>query len=171
MALLSGMALLLWGGGGLTIAGALEVGYRQPTCEEVRLRCAFDPTCSMALHTYFNKCDKMLQDDSSKCPESCLYALVALTSTAAGKQMLDCSCRDGYCEEMKTRVEVCRPLVIEAVHNQTVVSCELAQFICLADPVCTNALGYYHTYCKRMLQGVALSAIKYSEYRYYQLKA
>jgi growth arrest-specific protein 1 len=56
---------------------------------------------------------------------------------------------------MKTRVEVCRPLVIEAVHNQTVVSCELAQFICLADPVCTNALGYYHTYCKRMLQGVA----------------
>lgn len=88
MALLS---LLLLGGGGPTIAGAMEVVYRQPTCEEVRLQCAFAPSCSMALHTYFNKCDKMLQDDSTRCPESCLYALVALTSTAAGKQMLDVS--------------------------------------------------------------------------------
>lgn len=91
MALLWGMALLVWGGGWPTIAGAKEVGYHQPTCEEVRLQCAFAPSCSMALHTYFNKCDKMLQDDSTKCPQSCLYALVALTSTAAGKQMMDVS--------------------------------------------------------------------------------
>ncbi|XP_050539334.1 uncharacterized protein LOC126904379 [Daktulosphaira vitifoliae] len=125
------------------------------TCEDLRVRCAFATGCSMALHNYFTKCDQSLRADSTTCSESCLYALVTLTSTEEGKKLLDCTCRDRYCEEMKARVEICRPLVIEASKNETIVPCELAQWICAVDPVCSAALGYYHTYCKRMIQGVS----------------
>lgn len=54
---------------------------------------------------------------------------------------------------MKSRVEVCRPLVVEASKNNSIVSCELAQWICMVDPVCSSALNYYDTYCKRVLSG------------------
>lgn len=131
------------------------VDNSQVMCEDVRLKCAFGPGCSMALHNYFAKCDRMLQADATTCPESCLYALVALISTEDGKRMLDCTCRDRYCEEMKARVEVCRPFVMEASKNETVVPCELANWVCTVDPVCSAALGYYQTYCRRMLLGVA----------------
>lgn len=56
---------------------------------------------------------------------------------------------------MKARVEVCRPFVMEASKNETVVPCELASWVCTVDPVCSAALGYYQTYCRRMLTGVA----------------
>lgn len=96
MALVSGMmTLLLWGraggGRGLAYADASVVERHQISCEEVRVRCAFGTGCSVALHNYFAKCDKVLQADSTSCPESCLYALVALTSTEDGKRMLDVS--------------------------------------------------------------------------------
>lgn len=119
-------------------------------CEHVRTRCAFDVGCGVALHNYFDKCDSLLRADSTKCHEECLYALVALMSTHQGRSMLDCTCRDRFCEEMKTRVEVCRTLVLEASGNDTV-SCEMAHRICLVDPVCASAAGYYQEYCKRVL--------------------
>ncbi|XP_050431970.1 growth arrest-specific protein 1-like [Adelges cooleyi] len=157
-----GMALLWIGGptsdaaaAAATVGTAVANDRHSPTCEEVRVRCAFGSGCSVALHNYFTKCDQMLRADSTTCPESCLYALVSITSTEEGKKLLDCTCRDRYCEETKARVEVCRPLVLEAVKNETIVSCELAQWICAVDPVCSAALGYYHTYCKRMIQGVS----------------
>lgn len=65
--------------------------------------------------------------------------------------VFQCTCRDQYCEQMKSRVEVCRPLVVEASKNTSIVSCELAQWICMVDPVCSSALNYYDTYCKRVL--------------------
>lgn len=102
MALVSGiMTLLLWGGTGgergLAYADASVVERHQISCEEVRVRCAFGAGCSVALHNYFAKCDKVLQADSTSCPESCLYALVALTSTEDGKRMLDVSYFYLYC--------------------------------------------------------------------------
>lgn len=48
---------------------------------------------------------------------------------------------------------MCRPMVTEASRNDSIVSCELAQWICAVDQVCSSAMGYYHTYCKRMIQG------------------
>lgn len=50
---------------------------------------------------------------------------------------------------------MCRPLVLAAVRNHTAVPCEMAQWVCLVDPVCSLAYGYYHTYCKRMMKGTA----------------
>lgn len=66
---------------------------------------------------------------------------------------MQCTCRDRYCVQIKSRLEVCRPLVVEMARNETVVPCELAQWLCMVDPVCDAALGYYTTYCKRMIQG------------------
>jgi len=155
--LLSGMvSLALSSGEKLVDNSAVAVSDNQQVmCEDVRMRCAMGLGCSTALQHYFAKCDRILQTDSTTCPESCLYALVALTSTEDGKRMMDCKCRDRYCEEMKARVEVCRPFVLEASKNETVVPCELAHWVCMVDPVCTAALGYYQTYCRRMLVGVA----------------
>lgn len=54
---------------------------------------------------------------------------------------------------IKTRVEVCRPLVIEATRNETVVPCEMARWVCQLNPQCSMAYHFYETYCKRMLLG------------------
>lgn len=48
-------------------------------------------------------------------------------------------------------MEVCRPLVLETSMNETLVSCRMAQWICLSDSVCRSAMDYYQMYCKRML--------------------
>lgn len=37
--------------------------------------------------------------------------------------------------------------------NDTIVSCETAQWICAADATCSKALEYYHTYCQSMFLG------------------
>lgn len=99
-------------------------------------------------YTYIIKPDGSLNYVSS-------YFHLRLQRTVLYKyiNVFQCTCRDPYCQQMKTRVEVCRPLVIEASKNDTVVSCELAQWICMVDPVCSSALDYYHTYCKRVLNG------------------
>lgn len=64
-----------------------------------------------------------------------------------------CACRDSFCEMIKTRVEVCRPLVIEATRNESVVPCEMARWVCQLNPQCSMAYHFYETYCKRMLLG------------------
>lgn len=92
MALFCGAAALLLllslsRAGGTTAAG----DYVPETCEDVRLRCAFGTGCSLALHNYFIKCDRILQTNPTTCPETCLYSLVALTSTDDGKRLLDVS--------------------------------------------------------------------------------
>jgi len=61
------------------------------SCEAARHKCAFASACTKALQTYFARCDEFLKNDPTKCPDSCLFALVALTSTHDGKRMLDVS--------------------------------------------------------------------------------
>lgn len=50
-------------------------------------------------------------------------------------------------------MEVCRPQVLQATRNETVVSCRVAQWICAADPLCSTALDYYHRLCRQMFHG------------------
>lgn len=40
-----------------------------------------------------------------------------------------------------------------AVQNDTIVTCEVAQWICAADATCSKALEYYHKYCQSMFYG------------------
>lgn len=93
---LSGTALLLilcsGVGSAQVVSTAIAVKPPHPVvCEDLRLRCAFADGCGVALHNYFLKCDKMLQTEPESCPIPCLYALVALTSTAEGKSMMEVS--------------------------------------------------------------------------------
>ncbi|KAK7863855.1 hypothetical protein R5R35_003338 [Gryllus longicercus] len=133
------------------------------SCEHARLKCAFRTGCGRALQNYMVSCSTALQRPSpgaaagdgpnAACPEHCQHALIALTSTDEGKDLMTCKCGDDYCEETKKRVEVCRPHVEQAMLNTTIVSCRLAQWICKADAECSMALDYYHRFCRSMFQG------------------
>lgn len=86
------LMLQLWDRTGLTAVRAYSVNHQQPImCEDVRLKCAYGTGCSLALHNYFSKCERVLMENSTTCPEQCLHALVTLTSTEDGKQMMDVS--------------------------------------------------------------------------------
>lgn len=67
--------------------------------------------------------------------------------------MFQCQCSDDFCEDAKRRVEVCRPQVVTANRNETIVSCRVAQWICSADALCSTALDYYNRFCRSMFHG------------------
>lgn len=55
-------------------------------CEDARLRCAYRTGCGMALQHYMTGCASVLQGDN--CSETCQHALIALTSTDEGKELM-----------------------------------------------------------------------------------
>ncbi|XP_063225366.1 growth arrest-specific protein 1-like [Bacillus rossius redtenbacheri] len=123
------------------------------SCEEARLRCAYRRGCGMALSKYVVGCSAVLHGDSPLCPEACQLALIALTSSEEGQQLMTCDCSDDLCHDSKQRAEICRPQVLVATRNETVVSCHVAQWICAADALCSTALDYYHRFCRPMFHG------------------
>lgn len=56
-------------------------------CEDARLKCAYRDGCGMALHNYLLGCTS-LELKSDFCPEQCQHALIALTSTNEGKELM-----------------------------------------------------------------------------------
>ncbi|XP_034935372.1 growth arrest-specific protein 1-like isoform X2 [Chelonus insularis] len=123
-------------------------------CEEARLKCAYRKGCGGALEQYLTSCAGVFQGDSARCPETCQYALIALTSTDEGKELMTCECAkdDIMCIRTKQRVEICRSPV-SIVMNKTRLSCRIATSICNADPLCSTALYYYNELCKAMFHG------------------
>lgn len=121
-------------------------------CDDARLRCAYRTGCGLALQHYVTDCTPVLQGDN--CSESCQHALIALTSTEQGKELMTCQCARGdeLCQQSKQRVEVCRPSVTTAM-NRTRLSCRIATLICNADGLCRTALNYYNKLCKSMFDG------------------
>lgn len=79
---------LLW-----TSGGGSEARGRQASCEEARLKCAYRTGCGMALQNYMVGCSSVLRDSGDHCPEACQHALIALTSTDEGKDLMTVSCR------------------------------------------------------------------------------
>lgn len=61
------------------------------SCEDARLRCAYRSGCGMALQQYLTRCSSVLRGAVGACPEICLHALVALTSTDEGKEFMTVS--------------------------------------------------------------------------------
>lgn len=55
-------------------------------CEEAKLKCAFRTGCGTALQHYFTGCAPVLEDND--CSETCQHALIALTSTDEGKELM-----------------------------------------------------------------------------------
>ncbi|XP_026742327.1 growth arrest-specific protein 1-like [Trichoplusia ni] len=129
------------------VAGAMS-------CNEARTRCAYRTGCGAALGNYMMMCEEVLAESASptSCPRECGNALIALTSTEEGKQLMNCECEDKYCLEAKQKIDVCRPLVLRGAANATS-SCSLSQLICLADAQCATALEYYHRLCRSMFRG------------------
>ncbi|XP_061931684.1 growth arrest-specific protein 1-like isoform X1 [Apis cerana] len=127
-------------------------------CEEAKLKCAFRTGCGTALQHYFTGCAPVLEDND--CSESCQHALIALTSTDEGKELMTCECENELCLQSKQRVEICRSSVTMAM-NKTRVSCRIATWICNADALCQTALAYYNKYCKSMFQGRKCTRRKY----------
>ena len=119
-------------------------------CEEAKLKCAYRTGCGSALQHYLTGCAPVLQGND--CSETCQHALIALTSTDEGKELMTCECEDDLCVQSKQRVEICRSSVT-TVMNKTRVSCRIATWICNADTLCQTALKYYNRFCKSMFQG------------------
>ncbi|XP_066599059.1 growth arrest-specific protein 1-like [Prorops nasuta] len=119
-------------------------------CEDARLKCAYRSGCGLALQHYLTGCT--LQGDN--CTETCQHALIAVTSTDQGKELMTCECAhdDEMCKRSKSKVEICRASVT-TVMNKTRVSCKMATWICNFDPLCQMALAYYNGYCKSMFKG------------------
>ncbi|XP_065216682.1 growth arrest-specific protein 1-like [Planococcus citri] len=123
-------------------------------CEEANLRCSFRTGCGNALKGYMIACSTILHETPpDQCPEGCQNALIALTSTDEGKDLMTCECANNMCRETKQKLEVCKPHVMKAIQNDTIVTCEVAQWICAADATCSKALEYYHKYCQAMFFG------------------
>ena len=62
------------------------------SCEEARLKCAYRTGCGMALQNYIMGCNSVLHGEpTSTCPESCQHALIALTSTEEGQELMTVS--------------------------------------------------------------------------------
>lgn len=59
-------------------------------CEEARLKCAYRTGCGSALQNYMMSCSALIHGShpSVICPESCQHALIALTSTEEGKDLM-----------------------------------------------------------------------------------
>ena len=126
----------------------------RPRCEVAQAECAFRQGCGMALQAYMIDCGDLISGISERCPAACQRALIALMSTEEGEILVDCDCGESdFCQLHKQRIEVCRPLVLSATAVDSVVSCSTARSICLADPLCSTALDYYHSYCRSMFQG------------------
>ncbi|XP_050674452.1 growth arrest-specific protein 1-like [Leptidea sinapis] len=122
------------------------------SCEEARLRCAYRSGCGTALNNYMMLCNEVLAQPSDTCPEGCEHALIALTSTEEGKELMTCKCEDAYCVDAKQKINVCRAQVLKGAANVSS-SCRLSQLICQADAQCRTALDYYNEYCRSVYRG------------------
>lgn len=116
------------------------------------MRCVYRTGCGAALGNYMMMCDGVLAEPTSTCPKECGHALIALTSTEEGKELMNCECEDDYCLEAKQRIDICRPQVLKGAANATS-SCSLSQLICVADAQCATALQYYNQLCRSMFRG------------------
>ncbi|KAM3963261.1 uncharacterized protein ACR2FA_002623 [Aphomia sociella] len=134
------------------VLAAATVAAAAIPCEKAQVQCAYRSGCGTALNNYMMYCNEVLTTPTSKCPEQCEYALIALTSTPEGKELMNCQCENEYCDGMKRRIEICRSQVIKGAANATA-SCRLSQLICLADSECAAALDYYRRLCWSMYEG------------------
>lgn len=68
---------------------------RPPSCEEARLKCAYRTGCGRALQSYIVGCSSLHHSPPGHCPETCQQALIALTSTDEGKDLMTVSASPG----------------------------------------------------------------------------
>ncbi|XP_037074820.1 growth arrest-specific protein 1-like [Pollicipes pollicipes] len=123
-------------------------------CGLARMKCLYRDGCRKALDNYMDGCLDIMNGHAKTCNDFCTKSLIALTSTQPGHALMECDCgEDQFCRATKRRLDPCRPQVQYANRNDTVVSCEVAQWICGADNLCGTALDYYFRNCRAMFAG------------------
>lgn len=73
----------------LLAACAAAVGAM--SCVEARTRCAYRTGCGAALGNYMMMCESVLTEPVKACSRECSNALIALTSTEEGKELMNVS--------------------------------------------------------------------------------
>lgn len=72
---------------------AIEATSANMTCEHARIKCAYRDGCAEALQNYMIGCSSFHGSSAPNfCPETCQLALIALTSTEVGKELMTVSC-------------------------------------------------------------------------------
>ena len=123
-------------------------------CPLARNKCAYRMGCGMALHSYMVDCADLIAGRTNKCKVQCQRALIALYSTEEGQELVECDCEGSkFCQLNKERIQVCRPHVLQATAEGSIVSCSTARWICAADPLCNTALDFYHRFCRGLFHG------------------
>lgn len=132
---------------------AAQQNQRLP-CGIARMKCLYHDGCRKALDNYMDGCLDIMNGHAKTCNDFCTKSLIALTSTLPGHALMECACgADEFCRTSKLRLAPCRPQVQYATQNGTVVSCDVAQWICGADNLCGTALDYYFRNCRAMFAG------------------
>lgn len=78
----------MWPVGILLAAVAMATATQ---CPEARSKCAFRKGCGNALNNYQLLCSDVMSQPTDVCPEPCQHALIALTSTEEGKELMNVS--------------------------------------------------------------------------------
>lgn len=101
------------------------------------------------------ECADLISGHSKHCNARCERALIALASSDGGADLINCQCSSDseYCSQSKQRIEVCRATVFRALEKDSIVSCNTARWVCMADPLCSTALDYYHHFCAKLFYG------------------
>ncbi|KAI1296897.1 hypothetical protein HDE_05095 [Halotydeus destructor] len=123
-------------------------------CDVARIKCAHRQGCALALAHYVTDCADLVAGRTDRCHGHCQRALIALVSTDEGTSLVNCNCSTiEFCEQSKQRLEVCRPQVEEATAPDTVVSCTIAKWICLADIECSTCTALLPPKLSQHVQG------------------
>ncbi|KAI5750960.1 hypothetical protein M8J77_002850 [Diaphorina citri] len=71
------------------------------SCESARIKCAYREGCAEALQNYMIGCSQAFHGSTALnyCPETCQLALIALTSTEVGKELMNVSIQTILCKE------------------------------------------------------------------------
>jgi len=127
------------------------------SCNYASLACNYRAGCGKALQLYQARCSDLVEGITTICSTGCRHSLIALISTQEGERLMQCTCDDESCTLQKSRVEPCRSEVTWNTAPDTIVSCSVATWICMADPLCSTALDYYNKNCQAMFKGGSCS--------------
>lgn len=75
----------------MSFGAQLGVDTTSTSCDDARMKCVYRVGCSTALRNYMIDCSSVLHAEPplTHCPEACQLALITLTSTDEGKQLMN----------------------------------------------------------------------------------
>lgn len=137
-------------------------------CEQAQINCAFRSDCGPALQAFHTHCASLLTGPPSTntsqdpqflppqatCPDECAQALIALTASDTGVELMSCNCAGNrQCEQSRARLQVCRARVEPLLRPDAVISCSYAHLRCESHSQCSTALDFFVRHCRSAISG------------------